>query len=222
MTDNYSREIYKKLKEDILNGKIKGNERLKQSEIAKNLDVSRMPVRQALKYLEEDGLIVIIPNKGARVVGFDIDDLVEIFFIRKMLEIKAFEFAVSNFSSKDISSLIEINREFEERIDAKDFNGAIKVNQKFHFTIYEKSNLNYLNQLIKNIWNVFPRYTFAYDSESDNANKSKESVKQSVKDHWNIIDAISRKDEENGSEILYKHIEDGQTKLIQQLQLKEK
>ena len=95
-------EIYTALFDRIINNKFPANSWLKEDKLAEDYDVSRTPVREVLRILEQDGLVQIIPNRGARVFGFTIDDLEDIFEIRRVLESLAMEHAVPSLDRKSV------------------------------------------------------------------------------------------------------------------------
>ncbi len=202
-------QIYETLRNAILEGRLKVGERLKQDELASRMNVSRMPVREALKLLQEDGLVTVKAHRGAWVNHFSMDNLIEVYLLRKILEQKAVELAVPYFKPEDISVLIALNREFEQAVFAQDYTEMIRINENFHFALYNKSGFSYLVKIIKDLWSNFPRYTFnLVPKQGDN----------SVQEHWNVINAISQGQVEKAGLSVRNHIENAQQALINQLQ----
>lgn len=201
-------QIYLTLRSNILEGRLKVGERIIQEELANRINVSRMPVREALKRLTEDGLVITIPNKGTWVREFKREQLIEIYMIRRHIEKMAVEISVANFLPDDISKLIAINRNFERALIKGSLPEMIKYNEEFHFALYELSHFPYLVNLIRDLWDKFPRYTFnIIPGQGD----------RSVKEHWDIIDSVSRGNVELSGSLMWNHIEGGQHNLIKQL-----
>lgn len=206
-------QIYLKLRRDILEGRLKVGERIKQEEIAERINVSRMPVREALKRLEKDGLVTTLPKKGTWVSEFKMENIIEVYVIRKYLEKLAVELSVQNFTPEEISKLIATNREFEKAVSVDNSVGMIKYNEEFHFSLYQLCGFSYLIKFIRELWNEFPRYTYTIIPKQGH---------RSVQEHWDIIDAVSRGSVERAGELMCNHIEEGQQSLINQINKKDK
>lgn len=115
-SDKYSLrgKVFRKLREDILNGRYKENDELREAAIGEELGVSRTPVREAFRQLELEGLIRIIPNKGAYVTGISSSDVADIYEIRSLLE-----GLCARWATKRVSK--EVIEEMEENILLSDF-----------------------------------------------------------------------------------------------------
>ena len=97
--------VFQKIREDILNGKYKENDELRENTIGRELGVSRTPVREALRQLELEGLVTIIPNRGAYVTGISHKDIWDIYMIRSMLEGLCARWASENISEAQLDEL---------------------------------------------------------------------------------------------------------------------
>ena len=108
--DKYSLRgmVFTKLREDILSGKYEANEELKEIAIGEELGVSRTPVREALRQLELEGLVKIIPNKGAYVAGISNKDIHDIYMIRSYLEGLCARWACENITEEQIDEIEEV------------------------------------------------------------------------------------------------------------------
>ena len=104
-----SAQVFHTLREEILMGKYQKDEELKEKNIGEELGVSRTPVREALRQLELEGLVTIIPNRGAFVVGISKSDIQDIYEIRSLLEGLCAKWAAVNISEKQIQELEENN-----------------------------------------------------------------------------------------------------------------
>ena len=109
VTDKFSLRgrVFHKIREDILSGKYKDNEELKEVAIGEELGVSRTPVREAFRQLELEGLIHIIPNKGAYVTGITVKDVKDIYMMRSLLEGLCAKWATENISKEQLEEMEE-------------------------------------------------------------------------------------------------------------------
>ena len=103
-----SGRVFQKIREDILNGKYKENDELRENTIGKELGVSRTPVREALRQLELEGLVTIIPNRGAYVTGISQKDIWDIYMIRSHLEGLCARWATEHITDEQMEKLEEI------------------------------------------------------------------------------------------------------------------
>ncbi|UMZ74183.1 GntR family transcriptional regulator [Natranaerofaba carboxydovora] len=204
-------QIYLFLREEILEGRLKVGERLKQEELAKKMNASRMPVREAIQKLEKEGLIVRKHNKGAVVSTFDHEHLNEVYMLRKTLEQMAVELAVPHLTSEKINYLLELNKLFEKAANDRSYDKMLETNEKFHFTLYECCGFSYLLEMLRDLWNKFPRYTF--DIISDQG-------KNSFYEHMEIIEACQNNDAKKAGEKTKVHIENAKKALLKELKNK--
>ena len=108
--------VFQKIREDILSGKYKEHDELRETTLGKELGVSRTPVREALRQLELEGLVTIIPNKGAYVTGISQKDIKDIYVIRSMLEGLCARWAAQHISEEQLDELDEESRHEDGRI----------------------------------------------------------------------------------------------------------
>lgn len=134
-------EIVDMLRDAIISGRLKPGEHLKESSIAEQMSVSRIPVREAFRQLEQEGLIVSIPNQGSFVKVFDEKDIKEIFTLRAALESLSCELVLSDraLQPEDMEHLETLIQRQREAIDARDFDRLTKLDMDFHEFICKKS-----------------------------------------------------------------------------------
>ena len=97
--------IFIKLRESILRGKLKNEEKLTEQRICNEYNVSRTPVREAFRLLEQEGLITMIPNRGAFVTGFSDQDIADMYDMRKDYEVLAFEWAIKRITDEELAEI---------------------------------------------------------------------------------------------------------------------
>ena len=151
VTDKYSLRgrVFHKLREDILSGKYKENEELREAAIGDELGVSRTPVREAFRQLELEGLLQIVPNKGAYVTGITVKDVEDIYAIRSLLEGLCARWATENISREQME-------EMEENIYLSEFHAGkghaeqlAELDNRFHDILYEASNSKMLEHVLR-------------------------------------------------------------------------
>lgn len=151
VTDKYSLRgrVFHKLREDILSGKYKENVELREAAIGEEMGVSRTPVREAFRQLELEGLLQIIPNKGAYVTGITVKDVKDIYAIRSLLEGLCARWATENISREQME-------EMEENIYLSEFHAGkghaeqlAELDNRFHDILYEASNSKMLEHVLR-------------------------------------------------------------------------
>ncbi len=201
ITDKYSLRgrVFHRIREDILNGKYKDNEELKEVAIGNELGVSRTPVREALRQLELEGLVQIIPNRGAYVTGIKVKDIQDIYMIRSRLEGLCARWACENITSDQLD-------EMEETIYLAEFHAArghmdqmAELDNRFHNILYEASGSKMLEHLLKD----FHQYVLRVRKKTLS---SKERGLASNAEHEAIMEAIKSKDEEAAESLAHQHM----------------
>jgi DNA-binding GntR family transcriptional regulator len=200
--DTLEVNIYEKLKKAILNRNLAPGTQLVEGTISKKLGVSRTPIRFAFKKLEKEGLINIIPNKGAFVVNPTIEEIEEAYEMRQELESLCIKTAIDNFIDEDIEKLEELTRKELETFEKRDIDEYIKVNKAFHMAIAEKSNNRFLVEYTNDILNKTNVYLILYDIFYDvDLNDIPGYL-----EHKNIIELIKKKDKNKAEKAIREHI----------------
>ena len=146
------------LRKAILEGVLKPGQALTQDHLAKELNISRMPVREALTLLESDGLVVNLPYKGAVVAEFTARDIREIYQIRFVIEPFATQLAAQNIGPGELAELDRLMAAMGESLANSDQDGYAELDKRFHSLIFNASGNRRLVQLIENTWKSFPMY----------------------------------------------------------------
>lgn len=198
-------KVYKLLKESILNRDLEPGQKLSQDWIAKQMKVSRMPIRQAMERLRTEGLIENTPYKESKVANFSHKDIEDIYNIRALLENYSARLAVSKIRAIDLNELKTINKKMEEYSFKKNYRKLNINNRKFHLTIYGRSGNNRLYNIIENLWDNFPKGIYW---------NFPERVKNSIIEHQKIISAIEKGDEQTVAQMILQHIENTKNRLF--------
>jgi DNA-binding GntR family transcriptional regulator len=190
--------VYQQLKEKIVNKVLRPGERIVISDIANELEVSPMPVREAIKRLQQDGFVEVNPHVGARVAMFGTTGFKEIALIRIELEVLATRLATPYFDDDRIKELESVLKQMETAVADRDGNSYSKLNKDFHCTVYSTGPYKYLYELILNLW------------AKSNFSKSifltvPEQVSVSLDGHRKWLDALRAKDADMAAEMLRSH-----------------
>ena len=206
-------KVFRKLREDILSGVYKEHDELREIIIGEELGVSRTPVREALRQLELEGLVTIIPNKGAYVTGITPKDVHDIYKIRSMLEGLCARWATRNITDDQIEELEEIILLSEFHLRKASHGKAEQVSEldgKFHKVLYEASN----SRILEHVLSDFHKYVKVARTMSVGA---KDRAEKSIAEHRGILDAIKNKDADLAEQLANEHI----MKVIENLHMEE-
>lgn len=201
VSDKYSLRgrVFHKLRDDILNGKYKENDELREVAIGEELGVSRTPVREAFRQLELEGLIRIVPNKGAYVTGITSKDVEDIYMIRALLEGLCAKWATEHISEEQMQEMEEnvyLAEFHEEKGHAEQI---ATLDSRFHEILYEACNSKMLEHTLKD----FHQYVYRV---------RKQTLAQNIRgnasnhEHRDIMEAIKERDGEKASELARLHM----------------
>jgi len=149
-----------KLRDQIIRGEIPEGAQLRQDAIATQYQVSRIPVREALRQLDAEGLIAIVPNRGAIVPALSPDDVEELFSIRALLEPEVLKLSIPHLTKQDFTEADAILRRYVSELRREDHVSAWgRLNWQFHSTLYSRATLPRFMAVIRNVNNSGERYT---------------------------------------------------------------
>ncbi|MGN9166044.1 GntR family transcriptional regulator [Tissierellaceae bacterium HCP3S3_D8] len=202
-----SQEVYEKLKSDILENILEPGERLVEMDIAKELNVSRTPVREALKQLEQDGLVTYFPRRGSIVSEISIEDALELYEVREYLEGLSVKLICLNINRKDIRALEEIVNLMDKGIEDRDYDSLYKLHSQWTETITKLTTNRYLrDQMIALFENLDRlRRISLYD------------MKQTVmacEETKSILQAIIDGDEEESERLARQHVKNARERFM--------
>ena len=192
--------VFNTLRQAILRGELKPGERLMEIQLANKLGVSRTPIREAIRKLELEGLVLMIPRRGAEVAEITEKSLRDVLEVRDALEVLCVDLACDRISDEDIESLKEAAKEFELALQGGDVTEYAEADVKFHDIIYHATDNQKLIQLLYNLREQMYRYRVEYL-------KRKEVHKILLEEHEHIIECIEKKDKEAAKIAISTHIE---------------
>lgn len=156
--------VYAEIRSQILSGKLKPGEPIRQNEIATTLGVSRMPVREALRNMETEGLVTFYPRRGAVVTLISTDEFEEIYRIREELEVLAVQWASEYLYDLDLQRLRKIFNKISEADRQQNASRRSQAVRDFHFTILTMSKREHLLRLIRGLWDLTEHYRIIYSN----------------------------------------------------------
>ncbi len=209
-TDNGSQtlaeHVQQRIREAILKQELEPGDRVDQTQIAEKLAVSLAPVREALRALEAEGLVNIIPRRGAFVTHISLTDLNNLYFARALLEGETIYHAVSYLTKSDFDDLQSLVKRLEDTANTNDVNAYIPLNREFHLRIYGALENQHLLQMIQQLWERSERYRYQYMFVIHNNERIH-------REHLAILDACLQRDAPAAKAAAVKHIEGTQAEL---------
>lgn len=196
-------EIADIVRDRILKGEYEIGEKIKENQIATELRVSRTPIREAFKLLENEGLIDYIPNRGCFAKGFTKQDVDDIYAVRAALEQLAVERAVERITEEEIKDLEEQCDLMEFYARKKDAKKVLELNSVFHDGIYRTTRSRFMAQVLRSYKGYIEktRKSVFYDEAYLDA---------ILREHREILDAIKSRDKEKAAEAVTSHLQSSQ------------
>ena len=191
--------IFTTLREAIIMGELKPGERLMEVQLSQKMGVSRTPVREAIRKLELEGFVNMVPRKGAEVAKLSVKDIMDVLEVRASLDGLATSLAASRITDEEIKELKHVLTQFENYVEKDNLQGVIKKDVEFHEVIYNASKNDKLMQILNNLREQVYRFRVIYLKDFS-------STKEVVKEHSEIYDAIINKDFIGAREAAERHI----------------
>ena len=192
--------VLRELRDAIADGRLEPGARIYQEEVAALYGTSRLPVREALRRLETEGFVVVLPNAGARVARLDAAELDEVYWLRERLEPEAIARSAERLTADELA---ELRRNVEEisRIGGSDPARWLTVDAGFHRLAISAAGLPRVQGIVDGLWNVAGRYRSAYAASLDDAARELADA-----EHRLLLDALELRRGEDAAAILRVHI----------------
>ena len=191
--------VFHTLREAILRGDLKPGERLMEIQLSNRLGVSRTPIREAIRMLEQEGLAVTIPRKGAQVAKMTEKDMEDVLQIREALDELAASIACEQIDEEELEALRETMREFEESTTTADVPRIAEADVRFHDIIYQATGNPRLVNILNNLRDQMYRYRVEYL-------KDEKSYPVLVQEHRQIIEGLAARNKEMVSQAMQTHV----------------
>lgn len=192
--------VYERLKNTILMGEIVPGARLLEGDLAKKMDVSRTPVREAIRKLEKEGLVTILPRRGAYASDINFKDIEEALEVKRNIDGLAALYATKRITPKKLLELKEACLKYDYAVKEKKIKEMIMYDAYFHSIIAEACGNKFLAQMIQQLQERDLRYQYIYYKYFSQA-------KIEITDHESILNAIEQKNAEAAQQAAKKHVD---------------
>lgn len=206
--------VFQTLRQAILKGELKPGERLMEIHLAQKLGVSRTPVREAIRKLELDGLVLMIPRKGAVVAEITVSDMEDVLEVRMALEELAVKQACRRITQEQMKELAGYAEEFKKSLQGDDLAVSAQADVAFHEVIYQATGNKRLIQILSNLREQMYRYRME-------CLKDRQSHAQLLNEHKEILQALGSRDEKAALKWISCHIARQKESIISALTQKE-
>lgn len=191
--------VFNTLREAILKGELKPGERLMELQLASKLGVSRTPIREAIRMLEQEGLAVTVPRKGAEVAKMTEKDMKDVLQVREALDELAAGIACEQITEEELVKLRETMVEFEDSTKTGNIKKIAEADVKFHDIIYEATRNPKLVNMVNNLREQMYRYRVEYLKDEKN-------YPVLLEEHKQIVDSITARKKEKVTELMHRHV----------------
>ena len=206
--------VFKTLRQAILKGELEPGERLMEIQLAERLGVSRTPIREAIRKLELEGLVLMIPRRGAEVAKISEKNLRDVLEVRRSLEERASGVAGQRIQEEELETLREAQKEFAAAIAAGDAMEIAQTDEKFHEIIYSGTGNQKLMQILSNLREQMYRYRLEYIKD---ANKRQILLVE----HEQILKALSLRHVQEARLAVREHIDNQEITVLKNLKEQE-
>ena len=191
--------VFNTLREAILKGELQPGERLMELQLASKLGVSRTPIREAIRMLEQEGLAVTVPRKGAEVARMTLKDMEDVLEVRDALDELAAQMACERMTAEQLQALKDTKKEFEEILESGDVKKIADVDVRLHDIIYEATDNARLIALLGNMREQLFRYRVE-------CLKNPENYPALIAEHNAIVSALEERDKVKVTEAMHEHV----------------
>lgn len=206
--------VFEALREAIISGKLKPGQRLMEVQVAEALGVSRTPVREAIRMLELEGFVIMMPRKGAYVSDISIKDIASVFEIRRALEGLAAELAAERASPEHLERLERLLVELADCVEREDVNRFVELDTEFHETVYEASRNERLAPILSLLREQIQRFRTRTLSNPGR-------MRIAYDEHRALVEALADHDAERARQLASDHIESAENLLMTLIQTEE-
>lgn len=204
--------VFNTLRQAILTGELKPGERLMEIHLANRLGVSRTPIREAIRKLELEGLVTMIPRRGAEVAQITEKSMNDVLEVRRALDVLCVELACDRISDEELEELKNACSSFEQAVKTKDAKKIAQADVALHDIIVHATGNQRLIQLVNNLSEQMYRYRFEYIKDFNQHERL-------VEEHRIIYESIVKKDKETAAREAKTHIDNQKKAIIRQIRL---
>lgn len=192
-------EVAERVRELILSGVLKTGDRIVETEMCSSLGISRTPMREALRILSSEGLIEVVPNKGAYVAQPSMNEIREMFEVMSILEGACARVAAERMSNSDFRKIEDIHQLLEQHYEAKDHERYLEVNHSYHVLVQEMAGNKVLDGVINGLRQriLLYRYRQLYQPDRFTA---------SIQEHRDLLEAFRNRDPATAEGVMKRHL----------------
>lgn len=194
MVDN----VTERLRHDLSAGEIKPGQRLKVAELEKRFGVSHIPIREAVRRLETEGLIVAMPQRAAVAAGVDLDDLSGLYDLRRIIECEVIRRSVEAMTPEQVDAVRSALEMFEAVAHDHDSPRFWDLHRDFHWALLEPGATAWIERVLDQIWLASQRYVRLFVSET---------LGDAMRDHRALLDCCGQRDGAGAAELLRRHLD---------------
>ena len=206
--------VFNTLRQAILTGELKPGERLMEIHLANRLGVSRTPIREAIRKLELEGLVTMLPRRGAEVAQITEKSMKDVLEVRRTLDALSAELACERISAEEEEALKKACLNFEAAVKTKDTKAIAKADVAIHDIIAAATGNQRLIQLINNLAEQMYRYRFEYIKDASQHERI-------IEEHRIIYESIVKKDKEAAAEMAKTHIDNQEKAVIARIRMEQ-
>ncbi|HZW82559.1 MAG TPA: GntR family transcriptional regulator [Candidatus Deferrimicrobium sp.] len=200
--------VFESLREAIIGGVLKPGERLMEIQLAEEMGVSRTPVREAIRKLELEGFVVMIPRKGAYVAGISLKDIADVFEIRAALEALAASLAAERITEEELEQMERLLVRKAELTEANDLDSIVEVDTDFHAILFKASRNEKLGQILNNLREQIQRFRAVSLAMPGR-------MKEALEEHRKIVEALSERNVALVASLAAEHIENAENVMLE-------
>ena len=204
--------VFNTLRQAILTGELKPGERLMEIHLANRLGVSRTPIREAIRKLELEGLVTMIPRRGTEVAQITEKSMSDVLEVRRAMDALCVELACERITDEELAELKKACEGFEQAVRTKDAKKIAQADVELHDIIVQATGNQRLIQLVNNLSEQMYRYRFEYIKDFTQHEKL-------VEEHRIMYESLVRKDAETASAAAKTHIDNQKKAIIKQIRL---
>lgn len=204
--------VFNTLRQAILTGELKPGERLMEIHLANRLGVSRTPIREAIRKLELEGLVTMIPRRGAEVAQITEKSMSDVLEVRRAMDALCVELACDRMGQEELYSLQKACEAFEQAVKLKDVKGIAQADVALHDIILQATGNQRLVQLVNNLSEQMYRYRFEYIKDVSQHGRL-------IEEHRIIYESLVRKDKVTASQAAKMHIDNQEKAIMNQIRL---
>jgi DNA-binding GntR family transcriptional regulator len=200
--------VFEAIREAIVSGTLAPGERLMEVQLAEELGVSRTPVREAIRRLELEGYVVMVPRKGAFVASLSAKDVADVFEIRAALEGLAAELAAERITEEELEELERQLHYVARCVEEGDLPGLVEADTRFHELLYRASRNQRLTQIIGNLREQIQRFRTTSLATPGR-------MQETLEEHKKIVEALAQRNAVLARRLAEEHIENAENRMFQ-------